>query len=275
MVAVLLTLLPLTPRPAMAMDWDALWSREDQRAPALIEEDPEQAARILDNPQWRGSALYRSGDYESAAGAFASEDTPRASYNRGNALARAGKLEEALEAYENVLAKQPGHEDALFNRDLVKQLLEQQQNQSSGDGSESSDQDGNQQQQGNQQNSQNGSDTQNQDGDPSDQAGQNQPDNQHNGQQKNEPEDSQQNGQSDQQEKQEESAQQRQRDADASESDGQTSRAPAELDTSPLTQGQEQWLRRVPDNPGGLLRRKFLQQYQERETPSDEGDTPW
>ena len=229
----------------MAMDWDALWSREDQRAPALIEEAPEQAARILDNPQWRGSALYRSGDYESAAGAFASEDTPRASYNRGNALARAGKLEEALEAYENVLAKQPGHEDALFNRYLVKQLLEQQQNQSS------------------------------QDGDPSDQAGQNQPDNQHNGQQKNEPEDSQRNGQSDQQEKQAESAQQRQRDADASESDGQTSRAPAELDTSPLTQGQEQWLRRVPDNPGGLLRRKFLQQYQERETPSDEGDTPW
>ena len=275
MVAILLTLLPLTPRPAMAMDWDALWSREDQRAPALIEEDPEQAARILDNPQWRGSALYRSGDYESAAGAFASEDTPRASYNRGNALARAGKLEEALEAYENVLAKQPGHEDALFNRDLVKQLLEQQQNQSSGDGSESSDQDGNQQQQGNQQNSQNGSDTQNQDGDPSDQAGQNQPDNQQNGQQNNEPQDSQQNGQSDEQEKQAESDQQRQGDADASESDGQASGTPAELDTSPLTQGQEQWLRRVPDNPGGLLRRKFLQQYQERETPSDEGDTPW
>ncbi|KKM06331.1 hypothetical protein LCGC14_1745090, partial [marine sediment metagenome] len=30
-----------------------------------------------------------------------------------------------------------------------------------------------------------------------------------------------------------------------------------------------------PDNPGGLLQRKFLQQYQERQTPSDEGDTPW
>jgi Ca-activated chloride channel family protein len=26
----------------------------------------------------------------------------------------------------------------------------------------------------------------------------------------------------------------------------------------------EQWLRRIPDDPGGLLRRKFLHQYRER-----------
>ncbi|MDX1557991.1 MAG: hypothetical protein R3193_03710, partial [Marinobacter sp.] len=51
--------------------------------------------------------------------------------------------------------------------------------------------------------------------------------------------------------------------------------APAAISETPLTQSQEQWLRRVPDNPGGLLQRKFLQQYQQRQTPSDEGDTPW
>ncbi len=27
----------------------------------------------------------------------------------------------------------------------------------------------------------------------------------------------------------------------------------------------EQWLRRIPDDPGGLLRRKFLYQYQQRQ----------
>lgn len=274
MVAVLITILPMTPRPAMAVDWDALWSREDQRAPALIKEDPERAARILDAPQWRGSALYRSGDYEAAADAFATADSPETDYNRGNALARAGKLKEALEAYEKVLAAHPGHEDAQFNRDLVKELMEQQQNQSGGDGNESSDQKGDQQQ-SDQQNSENGSDTQNQGGNPSDQAGQNQPDNEQNGQQNNEPNDRQQNGKSEEQERQAARDQQEQSDTDASKGDAQTSRAPAELNTSPLTQGQEQWLRRVPDNPGGLLRRKFLQQYQERETPSDEGDTPW
>lgn len=275
MMVVLLALLPLTPRPAMAFDWDALWSRQDQRAPALIAEDPERAASILDDPQWRGSALYRSGDYESAADVFASAASSEAEYNRGNALARDGKLEEALKAYESVLEKQPEHENALFNRDLVKQLLEQQQKQSSEDGSESSDQEGDQQQQGNNQNSQNGSETENQDGNRSDQAGQDQPGNQQNGQQNKEPNDNQQNGQSEDEEKQTGRDKQSERDADSSQLNGQASGAPAELDTSPLTQGQEQWLRRVPDNPGGLLRRKFLQQYQERETPSDEGDTPW
>lgn len=271
MIVILFALLPLTPRPAMAFDWEALWSRQDQRAPELIKKDPEHAAQILDDPQWRGSALYRSGEYETSAKAFANADTPNADYNRGNALARAGKLEEALKAYESALTKDPEHEDARFNRDLVKQLLEQQQNQSDGQGNESSDQNGDQQQQGNQQNSQGGSDNQNQDGNPSDQPGQNQPDNRQSNQQQN----NQQDGEGEQQENQGQREQQNQADTDSSEGNTQSSQAPAELETSPLTQGQEQWLRRVPDNPGGLLRRKFLQQYQERETPSDEGDTPW
>ncbi|MDF0749084.1 VWA domain-containing protein [Marinobacter sp. 71-i] len=271
MIVMLFALLPLTPRPAMAFDWEALWSRQDQRAPELIKKDPERAAQILDDPQWRGSALYRSGEYETSAKAFANADTPNADYNRGNALARAGKLEEALKAYESALTKDPDHEDARFNRDLVKQLLEQQQNQSDGQGNESSDQDGDQQQQGNQQNSQGGSDNQNQNGNPSDQPGQNQPDNQQSNQQQN----NQQDGEGEHQENQSQSEQQNQADTDSSEGNTQSPQAPAELETSPLTQGQEQWLRRVPDNPGGLLRRNFLQQYQERETPSDEGDTPW
>ena len=42
-----------------------------------------------------------------------------------------------------------------------------------------------------------------------------------------------------------------------------------------LTQSQEQWLRRIPDDPGGLLRRKFLQQFRGRNTQPDENDTPW
>jgi Ca-activated chloride channel family protein len=36
----------------------------------------------------------------------------------------------------------------------------------------------------------------------------------------------------------------------------------------------QQWLRRIPDDPGGLLRRKFLYQYRERgwsESPGGQG----
>ncbi|NMT64683.1 VWA domain-containing protein [Marinobacter orientalis] len=267
MIIMLFAILPLTPRPAMALDWDSLWSRQDQRAPELIEQDPGRAAEILDDPAWRGSALYREGDYESAAKAFSRAEIPSAEYNRGNALARAGELEQALEAYEKALEKNPDNEDARFNHDLVKQLLEQQQqNQSDDEGDESSDQGGDQQQQDNQQNDQGGPDSPNQQGDSSDQAG----DQQDNQQQQGEPD-----GDSDNEEQQPSQGQEDQRRAEGTEGDSQESPSPAELETSPLSQGQEQWLRRVPDNPGGLLRRKFLQQYQERETPSDEGDTPW
>ncbi|MFW5825380.1 MAG: hypothetical protein ACOCVV_10495, partial [Marinobacter sp.] len=42
-----------------------------------------------------------------------------------------------------------------------------------------------------------------------------------------------------------------------------------------LSQSREQWLRRIPDDPGGLLRRKFLQQSLERNLQPDENDTPW
>ena len=37
----------------------------------------------------------------------------------------------------------------------------------------------------------------------------------------------------------------------------------------------EQWLRRIPDDPGGLLRRKFLYQYSNRHRRKERVDEPW
>ena len=38
----------------------------------------------------------------------------------------------------------------------------------------------------------------------------------------------------------------------------------------------EQWLRRIPDDPGGLLRRKFQYQYQQRAQREGTGSAqPW
>ncbi|MEE8365435.1 MAG: hypothetical protein V3R76_06600, partial [Gammaproteobacteria bacterium] len=39
-------------------------------------------------------------------------------------------------------------------------------------------------------------------------------------------------------------------------------------------QAAEQWLRKIPDDPGGLLRRKFLYQYQNRGGAPIE-ENPW
>ncbi|WP_297792214.1 VWA domain-containing protein [uncultured Marinobacter sp.] len=265
----LLTLLPLTPRPAMALEWSELWLREDQRAPEMIARDAETASRKLQHPQWRGSAQYRAGDYDAAVDSFATSDSPRAHYNRGNALARAGKLKKAIEAYDQALAAQPDMEDAQFNRDIVQQLLEQQQQNDSGEGNDSDQQNSEQQDQQQQQESNGGSGEQSEDNPQSKPSG-DQQDNQ-------ERQQGDQSGDQDQKPSTQQDQQQQGRNqTDGSDENAEQNReAPADISEQPLTQGQEQWLRRIPDDPGGLLRRKFLQQYQQRDTQPDEGDTPW
>uniref|UniRef100_UPI003562C742 VWA domain-containing protein n=1 Tax=Marinobacter sediminum TaxID=256323 RepID=UPI003562C742 len=271
-----LTVLPLTPQPAQAMDWGEqwreLWQREDQRAPELIRENPADAASRLDDPEWRGSALYRSEQYEQAAEAFAAAEGARADYNRGNALARAGQLEQALAAYDEALEQAPGMTDARDNRELVRQLLDQQQNQQQNQGQESQ-----QQENGDSQNGSSDQSPGDQGQEQSQESGQSgnsqdpgQPSEQSSNSGTNETDDNA----SDSQGSTGEQEPQQPESDDGTDGSGQIE-APAQISEQPLSQGQEQWLRRVPDNPGGLLKRKFLQQYQERQTPSDEGDTPW
>lgn len=127
-----LVLLLVPPPPAQAFGWQDLWWRPDQQASQLLQQGEAQAAaeRFRD-PQWRATAAYEAGDYRAAAAGFGSED-PDSLYNRGNALARAGRLQEALEAYEDVLKRQPEHADARFNHDLVEKLLQQQEQSASG-----------------------------------------------------------------------------------------------------------------------------------------------
>ncbi|AXS82378.1 VWA domain-containing protein [Marinobacter sp. Arc7-DN-1] len=272
--ALALVLLPAFPQPAAAMTWADLWQRQDQRAPELIQNDPKQAAARLDDPEWKGSALYRSGQYDAAAQVFSRAEGPRASYNRGNALARAGKLEEALAAYNHALAESPDMEDARHNLKIVEELLKQK-NQGNGDSqsnkqkdpSESPGSDGNkpqdnQSQPGNDKNP----------GDSGNEQQQNSGNSQRSSGNREEP--GEQNREPDRQ-RDEQEGQTPEQVSGEQESQTNQPRAPAPISETPLTQSQEQSLRRVPDNPGGLLQRKFLQQYQQRQTPSDEGDTPW
>ena len=54
---------------------------------------------------------------------FAQGDRADDHYNRGNALAMAGLLRAAMAAYLEALAREPAHEDALFNHVLVLTLM--------------------------------------------------------------------------------------------------------------------------------------------------------
>ena len=108
---------------------------------ALEQEDPKKAANLFEQPDWKGIAHYRAGDYEQAEHAFSEMESPDAHYNRGNALAKLGKYPEAMASYQAALTQQPDHGDAQHNLDVLKKLLEDQQSQPS-QGSESQSSDG-------------------------------------------------------------------------------------------------------------------------------------
>lgn len=120
---------------AGAFEFADLWARRDQQAARAIERgDADRAAEVAPDHRWRGTALYRGGRYDESARAFARGDAAEDHYNRGNALARAGDLRGALEAWSEALVRDPGHEDAEHNRKLVESLLRQQPDPRAGDG---------------------------------------------------------------------------------------------------------------------------------------------
>ena len=138
------TTLPSSPADAAVEDW--LWRSDQRGAEAFQAGRHDEAAALFEDADWRASALYRNGAYEEAAELLSESSAPSAQYNLGNALARSGRLEDAVAAYDRALEEHADHADAQHNRDLIAKLLEeQQQEQQSGgsdEGSESASPDG-------------------------------------------------------------------------------------------------------------------------------------
>jgi Ca-activated chloride channel family protein len=121
-----LPLLFLLPQPSYAFDFKDLWLRADQQGLILLKQKrPAEAAQHFEDRQWQGVALYEAGDYSGAAQRFAEGSDAHAHYNRGNALAKSGELEAALDAYDQALERQPDLRPALTNKALVESLLKQ------------------------------------------------------------------------------------------------------------------------------------------------------
>ncbi|MDO9316489.1 MAG: tetratricopeptide repeat protein [Burkholderiaceae bacterium] len=104
----------------------SLWRTPDQRGEAELRAgDAAAAARSYTDPRRKAYAQLKAGDYRAAAATYAALDDAEAHYNRGNALARAGNLQQAVQAYDAALAKNPADRDAQHNRDLVAKALQQ------------------------------------------------------------------------------------------------------------------------------------------------------
>jgi len=262
-IALVLLIPSLFSDPASAFEWRDLWQTADQQASkALQEGDAESAQTLFKDPQWRGSAAYKAGDYQTAIDEFVQNNSADGHYNRGNGLAKSGDLDGAIEAYNQALKLQADMADAMANRDLVKQLKKQrqEQQQSQNQKQDQSQDQPNQEQQSDSENQQQQSESdQNQQQD----QGQNQEKNQ---EQQQAQEQEQEANQSEAKEQADKEAQQ-----ESDEKTGQQARELAEEPTEELSEEEkqaqqelQQWLRRVPDDPGGLLREKFRYQSRQR-----------
>lgn len=257
--------------------WDSLWRNADQRGEQLLQQgDAAAAARTYTEPRRKAYAELQAGNNAAAASGFSAFDDSDGQYNRGNALARGGDLQEALKAYDAALAHDPNHQDARHNRELVAKALRDQQQQQppqsdqDRDGTNSSE---------NTPPAQDSKPT-----NAADPQGQKPPDSKarppelrppgdsHTAQDKPESDaaPAEQQGGADQtksatprKDEPRNDAEQAQRDAqDALQrrSKGGDKRREAS-EQAPMTEQQlaeEQWLRQIPDDPGGLLRRKFM-----------------
>jgi Ca-activated chloride channel homolog len=134
LMPILACVMILPPNPVRAFDWQDLWWRPDQQAVRQLESGAAaEAAERFQDPAWRAAANYRAGEFERALEALPDLPDPDVDYNRGNALARLGRLDEAIAAYERVLARDSGHADARHNLDLVKALRDEPPESSQGD----------------------------------------------------------------------------------------------------------------------------------------------
>ncbi|RRV87814.1 VWA domain-containing protein [Stutzerimonas stutzeri] len=232
-----LPLLLLQPQPASAFEFEDLWLRRDQQGQRLLEaEQPAKAAERFADRRWQAMALYEAGDYAGAAERFAEGNTAADHYNRGNALARDEALEAAIEAYEQALELQPDLQAAQRNKALVEQLLRRRQEQSEPE-PEQQEQTEPDEPQPQSQPPESGSasspSTEDAQGEPASEA----------------------------------SGAPQASTSEAADEAGESS-AQAQHEGLPdleRQQATEQWLRQVPDDPGELLRRKFLYEQRKRQ----------
>ena len=185
---------------------DGWFTKSDRQGMRAFENrDFERAAGLFADPAWRAAALHRDGRFIESADVLNGLTTVRARYNRATALALAGRVQDAIRLYEELLLDHPDHADARHNLAVLRQQ-----------------------------------------GGPATSAG-------------------------------DEASAARAEMADeveeaefAAPDTGETELADEEL----LPDQTQRWLQQVPDDPGGLLRRKFLRQYR-MEGVDQDGNPLW
>lgn len=252
--------------------WQDLWQTADQQAQQHYQaENYQQAAEQFKDSQWQGSAHYKAGNYEKALQSFKQSDSAQSLYNQGNSLAQLNKIDEAIDAYQQALAKDPNLTNAKENLAALEAAKQQQEQKQSQDG------DGEKQENKDKQENQTG-DSQSQD--QNQQGDEQQSDNQQNSDESSSQNQQQNQEQSDEEKDAAEQAQQA-KDKEAEQSEEQTAMSEEANESDEEPQGNEatlaqqaidketeqkhqQILNKVTDDPYLLLRNKMRLEYQKR-----------
>ena len=269
----LLTIMPID-NSVYALDWNDLWKTRDQQAKEAMESgDYDKAIELFEDSEWLAAAHYKAGNYRQSANGYNNNSNIDHLYNHANSLAKIGQFEEAIENYEKVIAEEPNAEDALYNLNLLKDLLsENQSSEENNDDGQSSEEAST----GEQSQQQNGDESEQSDNEGNSKTGDSDDESDANPNQKLSNEEDIEAIQQELERAAEENSNQESQQEDNNES-GLEGRMAQEQQ-----QAMEQWLRRIPDDPGGLLRRKFRYQYQRQGIDQDgnqiwpnEGAQPW
>ncbi|CAG1020649.1 hypothetical protein DOJK_00492 [Patescibacteria group bacterium] len=262
LVVGLVLLLPF-PNDSYAFDWKNLWQNQDQQAySAYQQKNYKTAAEKFTDSNWQAAARYQAGDYENALKAYQSQTEKTADnwYNQGNTLAQLGKTPEAIAAYQKALELNPNDEDAKYNKELLekeqeKQQQEQQQQQNQQKDSKKTEQNAKEQQKQDKQ--QKTEQEQQQQQNAEQQENEQAPEKKAEKTQKELEQQEEAKKKAEQQQAKEEKPQQQQK------QEGEKTEKPMPKPSvkDENQQANEQWLNRIPDDPAGLLRRKFKYQY--------------
>ena len=256
-----------------AFEWIDLWKTKNQQAKEAFDNgDYDTAVSLFTDPKWLAAANYDAKNFQKSAQIFNSIDDGDSLYNYANSLAKSGQLKKALEIYNEVIDLENKPEDAIYNRDLIMNLLKEQESKGENDNNEQSSNEGSSGDNNQDEISENSQETQNE---SSSEDGNNDDQNELNS-----------NREQSNEEDIEAIERELEKAADNSENELQENTSnETEVDERMVQEQQqalEQWLRRIPDDPGGLLRRKFRYQYQRQGVDQDgnqiwpgDGAQPW
>jgi Ca-activated chloride channel family protein len=266
----------IQPSSLYAAEYQSIWKNENERGlDAWKQQNYKSAIGLFNDLQWRGSTYYKKGEYDKALELFEQDDTATGHYNRGNAHAHLNQYEDAIVAYKQALKKDSSLIQAKKNKELIEKLLQEKKQQ------EEDEQKQKDQRKKNEQSEDNEKKEDDKQGKQDDSAKNNDADSttKEDNESKSTSESSQDNRSADVDDDKKANNTNKDKDGDkkardklkgnatqTTNDDNGNQNTPSNFDklSDEEKQELEQLLRKIPDDPSGLLKRKFEYEFQKR-----------